>query len=57
MHIYFQFYKLPYGDASKNGLDPQPAQNECGTKTPVLWIGNDFFSDPDPTLQLVSDPT
>ncbi len=23
----------------------------------MLWIRNDFFSDPDPTFQLVSDPT
>ncbi len=22
----------------------------------VLWIRNDFFPDPDPTFQLVSDP-
>ncbi len=23
---------------------------------PVLWIRNDFFLDPDPTLALISDP-
>ncbi len=23
---------------------------------PVLWIRNDYFPDPDPTVQMVSDP-